>query len=83
VTCTRSLLAPGAAPPIVIDVVVLTGGLLANSAAVSAVNAAEEASASVQTLAFVPPVPTLDPWMLLALCMLVAGAAGLRARRAD
>jgi len=81
VTCTRDLLAPGAAPPIVIEVLVSSESTLINTVTASAVNAPEAAAATTQTQVTVPVVPTLDRWALVLVALLLVAGAGARLRR--
>lgn len=86
VTCTRPLLAPGAAPPILIKAMVLYAtASLTNNVSVSAVNARATATASASTSVQgrvtaqdVLPVPTLVPEGLLLMGLLLAGVTAWR-----
>jgi uncharacterized repeat protein (TIGR01451 family) len=79
VTCTRPILAPGAAPPILVEVFPpSTTGELSNTATVSAVNAAT--AEAVEGVLVGSTIPTLSTWglLLLGLSVVVAGAWLLR-----
>jgi uncharacterized repeat protein (TIGR01451 family) len=82
VTCTRALLVPGDAPPIVIAARVgVSPGLVTNTASVSGGNAgAAQASVGTAVVA-APKIPTLSGVGMMAFALILAGIAALIMRQ--